>query len=51
MSDKSELLTQLAEEYEIQRRARLKKKQSESMLEHIYDVLMGEVVVGNDNDF
>ena len=50
MSDGSELLAKLTEEYEIQRRARLKRKQTESMMEHIYEVLMGEVIVGNDDD-
>ncbi len=51
MSDKTEILIKLAEEHELQRRARLKKKQTESMLEHIYDVLLGEVIVGDNDDF
>ena len=49
MTDKSELLMRLAEEAEIRRRARLKRKDTETMMGHIYDVLMNEVI--QDNDF
>ena len=51
MSDKSQLLIELADDHELNRKARLKKKQTESILEHVYDVLTGEIIVGNDDEF
>ncbi len=51
MTEKSELLLKLTDEYEIERKARLKKKQTDSILEHVYDVLTGEVIAGGDDEF
>jgi len=51
MSDKSDLLMKLADDHDIKRKARLKKKQTESILEHVYEMLTGEVVIGNDDEF
>ena len=51
MSEETQRLLKLAEEYELHRKARLKKKQTDRMLEHIYEVLMGAVTEGKDDDF
>lgn len=44
MTDKSELLNVLAQEMETEELARRKRKQTESMLEDVYNVILNEVL-------